>query len=195
MEEISAYYPESYFSHRGDMARRYARQATYVPGTPGDLLDIGAARGDFLATMREKGWNVTGIEPWASDNPHGLPIHRQRFPVECDIAPESFDAVTAWAVFEHLHDPARASSESPRSYVRGGRFVLQVPSLKSLNARFARLEDIPRHLFFFTPETVERYAQRNDLAVLKTIHTTDLFAGSSGRGVLRRLLVHAVGGD
>src|SRR4029079_258759 len=57
MEEISAYYPESYFSHRGGVARRYARQATYVSGTPGDLLDIGAARGDFLASMRERGWN------------------------------------------------------------------------------------------------------------------------------------------
>ena len=31
--------------------------------------------------------------------------------------------------------------------------------------------------------------------MLETIHTTDLFAGSSGRGVLRRLLVHTFGGD
>ncbi len=51
--EIGAYYPESYFSHLGGMSWLYAQHTANVPGAGGDLLDIGAARGDFLAVMRD----------------------------------------------------------------------------------------------------------------------------------------------
>jgi 2-polyprenyl-3-methyl-5-hydroxy-6-metoxy-1,4-benzoquinol methylase len=192
--EIGMYYPESYFGHRAGMGRRYALQAAYVPGTGGNLLDIGAARGDFLAVMRDRGWNVTGIEPSTSDNPHGLTIHRQRFPEDCELASESFDVITAWAVFEHLHDPAAAFARVTQLLRPGGRFILQVPNLRSISARHTRLEDIPRHLYFFSPRTLREYARRSGLS-LRTIHHTTSMYGGSGRGVLGRLLVQASGGD
>jgi len=190
--EIEMYYPESYFGHRGSMSRRYALQAAYVPGTGGDLLDIGAARGDFLAVMRDRGWNVTGIEPSTSENPHDLTIHRQRFPEECELEPESFDVITAWAVFEHMHDPAAAFARVAALLRPGGRLIVQVPNLRSINARFARLEDIPRHLYFFSEKTLRRYGADVDLDLERLVHTTDLYGGS-GRGVLQLALSRATG--
>ena len=192
--EIRRYYPEQYYGHRGHMARRYALQADYVSGTPGDLLDIGAARGDFMAAMRNRGWSVTGIEPGPTENPHGLRIVRQRYPEECDLEPESFDAVTAWAVFEHLHDPASAFKCAASLVRPGGVLIVQVPNLRSINARYARLEDVPRHLYFFSPTTLRRYAERAGLRFEAINHTTNMYGGS-GRGALRRLLVRATGGD
>ena len=190
--EIGMYYPESYFGHRGGMSRRYALQAAYVPGTGGQLLDVGAARGDFMAVMRDRGWNVTGIEPSTSENPHGLAIHRQRFPEECKLDSESFDVITAWAVFEHLHDPAAAFACVAELLRPGGHLIVQVPNLQSINARFTRLEDIPRHLYFFSEKTLRRFGMKVGLDLERLDHTTDLYGGS-GRGVLRLALSRATG--
>jgi hypothetical protein len=40
-EENRRYYPEPYFSQRAAQTARYRRQAKYVPGELGRLLDIG----------------------------------------------------------------------------------------------------------------------------------------------------------
>jgi|RhiMethySRZTD1v2_1073278.scaffolds.fasta_scaffold432698_2 SAM-dependent methyltransferase len=193
-EESGRYYPAEYFISRGAMSRRYELEADYIPGPPGDLLDIGAAGGDFLAVMRDRGWRVSGIEPWANENRHDLNIRLQRFPEDCDLEPESFDVVTAWAVFEHLYDPLSAFKTAASLMRPGGCLIVQVPNLRSVDARYARLEDIPRHIYFFSPETLRRYATVSGLRVEAIHHTTDLHGGS-GRGVLRRLLIRALGGD
>jgi 2-polyprenyl-3-methyl-5-hydroxy-6-metoxy-1,4-benzoquinol methylase len=192
--ESASYYPEAYFRPRAEMSRRYELEADYVPGARGDLLDIGAARGEFMAAMRGRGWRVTGIEPSTKGSHPSLDIRRQRFPEECDLEPESFDVVTAWAVFEHLHNPMSAFRKAASLIRPGGCLIVQVPNLRSVNARYARLEDIPRHLYFFSPATLARYARLSGLRVDEIHHTTDLHGGS-GRGVLRRLLIHALGGD
>ena len=192
-EEVTVYYPETYFAERADMADRYRRQASYVPGDGGRLLDVGTARGDFLAVMRDRGWDVTGIElSQDAGNPHRLTIHRQAFPEECDLRGEQFDVITAWAVFEHLHDPAAAFAACARLLRPGGVLIVQVPNLNSIHARWARLEDVPRHLYFFTPGALRRYADRVGLELSRIVHTTDLFGGS-GRGALRLAFVRALG--
>jgi SAM-dependent methyltransferase len=194
IEEIGTYYPARYFDHRGSMTRRYERQAAYLPEAEGDLLDIGAARGDFMATMQKRGWEVTGIEPSTSENPHGLRIHRQRFPEECVMDSESFDVVTAWAVFEHLHDPSRAFSRAVDLLRPGGSLIVQVPNLRSINTRWARLEDVPRHLYFFSESTLRRYGAKAGGHLEQLVHTTDLYGGS-GRGVSQLGLVRLTGGS
>jgi SAM-dependent methyltransferase len=191
--QIGAYYPHSYYADRSRMTQRYRRQAAYVAGEGGRLLDVGTAGGDFLEVMRERGWDVVGIER-ADDagNPHGVTILRQDFPDECDLPPEHFDVITAWAVFEHLYDPAAAFAACARLLKPGGALILQVPNLDSIHARWARLEDVPRHLYFFTERTLRRYAVRVGLELERVVHTTDLFGGS-GRGALRLGLVRATG--
>jgi 2-polyprenyl-3-methyl-5-hydroxy-6-metoxy-1,4-benzoquinol methylase len=193
-DEIGVYYPDSYFAHRGDMTSRYERQAAYVGGGPGELLDIGAARGDFMRVMQRHGWNVTGIEPSTTDNPHGLDIHHERFPEECALEPARYDVVTAWAVWEHLHDPLSAFSRVAELLRPGGRFVFLVPNLRSINSRYARQEDVPRHLYMFSARTLRAYARRVGLEVAAVTHDTDLFGGS-GRGVLQLGLVRGMGGS
>jgi 2-polyprenyl-3-methyl-5-hydroxy-6-metoxy-1,4-benzoquinol methylase len=190
--EIGVYYPGSYFDHRPAMSRRYARQAAYLPSTPGELLDIGAARGDFMAVMKDRGWSVTGIESADAGNPHELSIHGTSFPDQNELPDERFDVITAWAVFEHLHDPSAAFRRVTQLLRPEGTFIVQVPNLNSLNSRYARLEDVPRHLYFFSPRTLSRYATQSGLRLRQVHHVTDLYGGS-GRGVLRHALTRAVG--
>lgn len=191
--EIGRYYPPRYYADRQSAGARYARLAGYVPGEAGRLLDVGTARGDFLAVMRDRGWEVTGIEPSTDAEPlPGVRVLRLRFPEGCDLPEESFDVVTAWAVFEHLHDPAAAFRACARVLRPGGRLVVQVPNLHSISARWARQEDIPRHLYFFSEQTLDRFAAASGLSLDRVVHTTDLFGGS-GRGILRLGLMRAVG--
>jgi SAM-dependent methyltransferase len=191
--EITRFYPQIYFDQRSVQTARYQRQATYVPGDHGSLLDIGTARGDFLGVMAERGWEVAGIEPFeGAGNPYGVQIYRQRFPDEYDLEAGSYDVITAWAVFEHLHNPAAAFRECSRLLRPGGRLLVQVPNLRSIHSRWALQEDVPRHLYFFTPKTLRAYGRSVGLELKRIAHTTDLFGGT-GRGVLRLALVRAVG--
>jgi SAM-dependent methyltransferase len=193
LEEIARYYPPVYFQQRRNHSERYRRQAAYVPDHGGRLLDIGTASGDFPALMRERGWEVAGIEPSPdAGNPHGLTIYREPFPARCDLPPESWDVITAWAAFEHLRDPAQAFQVCARLLAPGGRLIVQVPNLRSVYSRWALQEDVPRHLYFFTEKTLKAYGDRVGLELEQFVHTTDLFGGS-GRGILRLLLIRALG--
>jgi 2-polyprenyl-3-methyl-5-hydroxy-6-metoxy-1,4-benzoquinol methylase len=190
--ESERYYPPVYFA-RDLQANRYRRQGEYVIAPPGRLLDIGTATGEFLAVMRERGWDVEGIEPARqAGNPHNLPIHRLPFPDTGELPDGAYDVVTAWAVFEHLRDPAAGFLSAARLLRPGGELILQVPNLRSIYSRWALQEDVPRHLYFFTPQTLRAYADRSGLRLERVVHTTDLFGGS-GRGVLRLLLLRALG--
>jgi SAM-dependent methyltransferase len=192
-DEIERYYPSRYFESRETMGERYQRQAEYVRDPRGKLLDVGAARGDFMEVMRRRGWDVEGIERFDGGNPYGLPIHRLSFPHESPLADGLFDVVTAWAVFEHLYDPKLAFQECVRMLRPGGSLIVQVPNLRSIYGRFSRLEDVPRHLYFYSPKTLRKYGERAGAKLERVLHVTDLFGGASGRGVLRLALARSVG--
>jgi 2-polyprenyl-3-methyl-5-hydroxy-6-metoxy-1,4-benzoquinol methylase len=193
-EESEQYYPAQYFD-RNDPATlgRYEREAAYVPAAGGRLLDIGTADGGFLRVMKERGFEVEGIDGYAPVTAPDLKVHRALFPSDTGLAPASYDVITAWAVFEHLRDPAGAFRECARLLRPGGLLVIQVPNLRSVFGRMSLQEDVPRHLYCFSPRTLKRYATRAGLQLERVIHTTDLFGGS-GRGVLRLLLTRAAGG-
>lgn len=190
------YYPDRYFAHRISAYSRYERMMDYVGPAAGSLLDVGTATGGFLSAAIAAGWDAHGIEPSADATARaiadGLDVVHGRFPEDCRFDDATFDLITAWAVFEHLSDPAAAFAACYRLLRPGGRLLLQVPNLRSIQSRWARQEDIPRHLFFFTERTLGGYARRSGLMLDHVIHTTDLFGGS-GRGVLRLLLLRLLG--
>jgi SAM-dependent methyltransferase len=75
----------------------------------GRLLDVGCGNGLFLAQMRDLGWEVEGVEP----NPVAAHAARSRYRLDITSAPleevslpaNTFDAVTASHVIEHVYDP------------------------------------------------------------------------------------------
>jgi hypothetical protein len=69
---------------------------------------------------------------------------------------------------------------------------MEVPNLRSAGSLTPVREDIPRHLYFYDPRTLRRFASGSSLEVERVHHTTHLFGGS-GRGALRYLLLRALG--
>lgn len=185
-EAISRYYPPDYYEGRGmnGAGDRMRAQAEYLTFTrPGRLLDVGAARGDFLAFMRDRGWEVHGLDPYGPDDVDPeLGITRAWDDPALARAP--FDAITAWSVFEHLHDPMSYFAEARERLRPGGRLIIHVPNLRSLRSRWAYLEDVPRHLYFFTASTLRAYGERTGLRLLEVNHDTRIMDGAAP-GVLR----------
>ena len=138
---------------------RHVRRLTPAAGR---VLEIGPGGGDFLVALEDEGYAVTGLDR----DQAAIRTMRDRLAVrvvhesEADaaIAPGSVDTVALWNAFEHVSDPAGVLRRI-RGWLRpGGHVVLSVPNgsalERSLFFRGDPCEDIPRHLFSFTPKTL-----------------------------------------
>jgi SAM-dependent methyltransferase len=183
------YYPKEYFEeefaqNRAYHLRRYAREASYLrqierkPG-PKSLLDVGCANGDFPRFMRARGWHVEGVEVSASSQPiTDFRVYPQQLP-DIPVNQATYDALTAWAVLEHVHDPMAYFRKASEVTKPGGIFVFQVPNFNSLASRRLFLEDIPRHLYFFSEKTVRRYLEETGFALEEAHFGSDIFVQPS----------------
>ncbi|MGH9353546.1 MAG: class I SAM-dependent methyltransferase [Terriglobia bacterium] len=185
-EEMGKYYPPVYYEE--EFVRnlkyhqtRYAREARYLleveeRGGSRRLLDVGCANGDFPRFMAARGWTVEGVEVSTSSSPiQDFPVYPQPFP---EIPPDTptYDAVTAWAVIEHVHHPMAYFRKAAKILKPGGIFVFLVPNFASLASRRLFREDVPRHLFFFTRQTVKRYLEDTGFCLEREDNCNDIFA-------------------
>lgn len=174
-DKIQRYYPALFyetFKNDKKHIRRYQRQSNFLKqilkskNKKPRLLDVGCAKGDFPRFMQKKGWEVEGIE--ISSNlgvEFSFPVYRKSL-LDCNLPDEYYDAVTAWAVFEHLHNPKKYFSETARILKKNGLFVFLVTNFKSLSSYALFREDIPRHLHFFTEECVQKYLKDAGLCLV-----------------------------
>ena len=149
------------FARQGRLAKWLAVIDRHHRGPPGFLLEIGCAEGTLLAALRQRGWQVTGLEPdpataAATQTQTGLAIQAGAFPCPLDLPP--LDAVVALDVLEHAADP-RAFLEAARHRLKPGGFLfLQTPLLGANSAGFGELNnrafDPQEHAFLFTRDSV-----------------------------------------
>lgn len=176
-QRIGVYYPPNYQANmlsllaRGqdNLIAQWGFNMVRKRRTPamkrGRLLDVGCSNGAYLAAMRDEGWDVEGVE-FDSDaveycrNSRKLKVTQGEIEDGLAQLPEkNFDAVTMWHVLEHAFDPAAALKQIRRVLKSGGVLMLEVPNyaspLVSVFRRYWFPMDIPRHLYQFTPATIE----------------------------------------
>jgi cyclopropane fatty-acyl-phospholipid synthase-like methyltransferase len=176
--EIQKYYPPEYYQNPSTasfdryIARRFTAEAKYLKPLENGagkkrLLDVGCANGDFPRFMAARGWEVEGVEvSGSSQRILDFPVYTQEFQ-DIPMNRPVYDAVTAWAVLEHVHDPMAYFRKASQVITKGGLFVFLVTNFHSTASRYLFCEDIPRHLYFFTRETVREYLQKTGFALLK----------------------------
>lgn len=132
------YYREAYYPAPNVVvwdARRlglYARPLRWIEGrVPGRrLLDVGCGYGHFLALARDRGWEVTGLEPsgQAAAAARGIPGVRvvEGTVAELACSPERFDCVTAWNVLDQVASPRRDLAVLAGLLSPGGWLLLRV---------------------------------------------------------------------
>jgi len=140
----------------------------------GRLLDVGCGSGEFLARMRDFGWQVAGVEP----DPRAAEAARARLGPDAIVAADlddpalgagGFDAVTLAHVIEHVPDPVGTLERCRARLAPGGILVCVTPNTRSLGARAFGRDwlhwDPPRHLHLFDPASLEAAVRGAGLAV------------------------------
>ncbi len=147
-----------------------------VGSKPIKVLDIGCGDGDFLKQIYAQASQIYGVElsgaafKRASRIPgiHLLPADR----VCADSYPKQyFDAITLWHVFEHLPDPLQTLSYCRKWLKSEGYLFIEVPNVSSWQAQLFKANwfhmDAPRHLFLFTPKSLDFLLSRAGFAVAR----------------------------
>jgi 2-polyprenyl-3-methyl-5-hydroxy-6-metoxy-1,4-benzoquinol methylase len=152
-------------------ALRFARELRlfrrYCPS--GAVLDVGCSTGAFLHELLHRfpndyavlGADVAGPALDYAER-RGVPVLRAPL-LEHDFGGRRFDAVTMWAVLEHLADPIRFLEKAAAILKPGGHCLVLVPNLRSLAVRLLgpRYRYIMAdHLNYFSPDTLRRLAAR-----------------------------------
>ncbi len=154
----------------------------YVSG--GAVLDVGCSSGAFLFQLGARfqaQYHVLGIDtsgpPIEYAISRGIPCVRGNF-LEQHFDQAPFDAITFWAVLEHLADPKAFLTKAAHLLRPDGYCFVLVPNLKSLASRFlgSRYRYIyPQHLNYFTRKTLTRLLSEDfSLLESKTTHFNPL---------------------
>jgi len=181
LEEALATYPDSYVQYAprtnsivGPLYKRFVenqgRIMAAMAGPDARVLDVGAACGQFMHILgrQNPGWKITGLEP----NPKAVATGRELFGADLvqgtlednPFDDESFDLVILTHVIEHVPSPMDTLSRIHRLLKPGGVLYGETENIEAPDARimgkYWGLFHIPRHLYFFTPDTLTALARK-----------------------------------
>ena len=138
----------------------------------GKLLDIGCGTGYFAGAMKQKGWEVLGIEPSET----AAEIARNKFGLDVrpsealsELPEKTFEVITLWHVLEHLPDLNESLSRFFQLLKEDGSLIIAVPNVNSYDAGKYRQHwaayDVPRHLWHFSPDTFSRLIEKHGFRI------------------------------
>lgn len=188
---IKYYKSENYISHSDtkkgfiNNLYHYVRKRTlmgkrnliekYTKLSSGKILDVGAGTGAFLQTMQQAGWQITGLEPDETAREKAKSLYGLGLlpSVELfNLPDESFDAITLWHVFEHVHDLHQYMDKFKKLLKPRGCLFIAVPNYtcydQQIYKEFWAAYDVPRHLYHFSPAAITQLLLQHGLQ-LKTI--------------------------
>lgn len=158
----------------------------------GAVLDVGCSSGAFLfqlnqcfpGSYRVLGTDVSG-PPLDYAEKRGIPVIRCNF-LEQDFGDRKFDAVTFWAVLEHLLAPADFLAKAASVLQPRGLCFILVPNMRSLAARLlgARYRYLyPQHLNYFTRATLTKLVEpRFSVIQCRSTHFNPIVLWQDWRG-------------
>ena len=190
IEEIPPYYnSKEYYSHSADSKsiisgiynivrnlniKKKLNLIKKVTKKQGLLLDYGCGAGLFIKYATSHGWVTRGIEPnteaRAVCKELGLTVEAPEFLTS--INEQKFDVITLWHVLEHLHDIEIVIPKLKSLLNIDGFIVVAVPNIDSWDAKKYKENwaayDVPRHLYHFTPKTIEKLFAKFGMSIVST---------------------------
>ena len=156
------------------------------------FLDVGCATGMLLDYMREKGWNVQGVELCRESAEYGM--RRRNIDIfvgtleQAGFPDSSFPVIHFSHLIEHVPDPKTFFLEIRRILVPGGYVVVVTPNIDGLQARLFReswRSAIADHLTLFSKSTLAAMLAATGFQVLQTVTWGGLAKGSVPAAVKR----------
>jgi len=138
---------------------------------PTSILDVGCGTGAFLSYCYDKGLETVGVEPVEK----ARNIAKHKIPdvfTTVDEIEQTFSIITLWHVLEHLPDPTVTLQQLKHHLSPTGAIFLAVPNYLSADAQHYNTNwaayDVPRHLWHFTPKTIQMLVAKAGLKVAAT---------------------------
>jgi 2-polyprenyl-3-methyl-5-hydroxy-6-metoxy-1,4-benzoquinol methylase len=158
-------------------------------GAVPSVLDIGCATGSLLASLRSRGWHVTGVEisPGADygRKERGLDI-KSLLLEENNFPDKSFDTALASHLIEHLNNPRSFLAEVNRILKDDGRVFITTPNISGLQARLygsSWRSAIFDHLYLFSIRTLKNLLKTTGFKIEKVSTWGGLAAGYAPKRV------------
>ncbi|MBC8226588.1 MAG: class I SAM-dependent methyltransferase [Gammaproteobacteria bacterium] len=137
----------------------------------GSLLDIGCGIGWFLEVAMSN-FDVKGVE--ISDSLRGY-LKKNKdidsFKYIDDIPDNSADVITGFDLIEHVEDPSSLLKSIYRILKPQGICLLFTPNVNSIGFKLLKQKSSllcpPEHLYYFSEETISKYAEKAEFNILK----------------------------
>lgn len=155
----------------------------------GKALEVGSSTGLLLSLLRDKGWDVLGIEPSGtasgSARNRGIPTLTTTFEL-VQLPKQSFDLIIFNHVLEHLRDPIAALKKTKRLLKKDGLILIDVPNFGGLVARlkgvFWEYLAPKEHLWHFTKDSLLIILEREGFQIIyNQTHSGILDYGNPGK--------------
>ena len=140
----------------------------------GKLLDIGSGTGVFLSEMKKHGWETIGLEPDADARNVAQKIYNIQL-ADSDqlyqLPANHFDVITLWHVLEHVHELSKYIQQIKTILRPNGKLFIAVPNYRASDASVYKEHwaayDVPRHLYHFSPRSMELLMEKHSLKILQ----------------------------
>ncbi|HKZ66498.1 MAG TPA: class I SAM-dependent methyltransferase [Chitinophagaceae bacterium] len=158
---------------KGTIVRKRKLIETITGIKTGRMLDVGSGIGSFVNEMKQHGWEATGLEP----DVDARKIARDLYHLELadtgqfyQLPAGYFDVITLWHVLEHVHDLSKYIQQLKIVLKEKGKLFIAVPNYTAADATIYReywaAYDVPRHLYHFSPRSMQILMEKNGLNVL-----------------------------
>jgi len=139
------------------------------------LLDVGSGSGYFLNHMKNKGYEVTGVEISKKavalcEQKFGITAHHPQTFLDGKLD-TNFSIISLWHVFEHVYQFDAYFDLFSNSLAENGVLILALPNCDSWDAKmyqsYWNAYDTPRHIWHFTPQTLQLFAEKRGFKIIK----------------------------
>ncbi|MEO7675134.1 MAG: class I SAM-dependent methyltransferase, partial [Verrucomicrobiota bacterium] len=185
-EKLESDYASVRFERELNLFRRFC--------STGSVLDVGCSTGAFLYQLKNRFPNFyrgtgTDISQSALEyaRSRGVEIVAGSF-LDFQFGEQRFDAITFWAVMEHLLEPRKFLEKAASLLQRGGHCFILVPNLNSLAVRILGAKYrylLPEHVNYFTAQSLEKFTQAEPLLEIVrrgSMHLNPLVIAQDWRG-------------
>lgn len=138
----------------------------------GKALEVGSSTGVFLSLLKEKGWEVQGVEPSlaaGAAEKNGIPTLNTTFE-KAELKSDTFDLVIFNHVLEHMNNPVEILQKTNQVLKKDGAILIDVPNFASLSAKIWGSNwryILPKeHRWHFTPKSLTALLEKSGFKIV-----------------------------